>query len=155
MQWLKWIVVVFALIQGGWLAFDGGRALVVGDYVTPKSGPRAGQLGFWARVVAAVGFEPRSRFIKGLHLVGPGVAGRAVALPGAAGGRLVGHSFLCDDEPLVSAVGHCVEHRSNRPAPDANPAGTAVRDKMKVLLGLAGWLALCFGAATVGARWPG
>jgi hypothetical protein len=68
MQALKWIVLALALFQGGWLTFDGGRALLAGDYVTPASGPRAGQLGQWARVVSAVGFEPRSTFIKCFHL---------------------------------------------------------------------------------------
>ena len=68
MQTLKWVVVALALFQGGWLAFDGGRALITGDYVTPASGPRAGQLGPWARIVSAVGFEPRSTLIKCLHL---------------------------------------------------------------------------------------
>ncbi|HEX6383970.1 MAG TPA: hypothetical protein VF177_04800 [Anaerolineae bacterium] len=69
MPWLTWIVTVLAFIEGGWLAFDGGRALVVGDYVTPKSGPYAGQLGPWSKVVAAVGIEPRSTLMKSIHLV--------------------------------------------------------------------------------------
>ena len=68
MQTLKWIVLALALFQGGWLTFDGSRALIVGDYVTPAAGPRAGQLGPWSRVVLALGFEPRSTFIKCLHL---------------------------------------------------------------------------------------
>lgn len=65
---LRWIVLALALFQGGWLAFDGGRALVVGDYVTPATGPRAGQLGPWSRVVSAFGFDPRGAFIKSLHV---------------------------------------------------------------------------------------
>lgn len=69
MHWLGWVVVALALIEGGWLAFDGGRALVMGDYVTPKSGPYAGQLGPWAKVVSAVGIEPRSTLMKSTHLV--------------------------------------------------------------------------------------
>jgi hypothetical protein len=69
MQILKWAVLAVALIQGGWLSFDGTRALIVGDYVTPTSGPRAGQLGPWSRVVLALGFEPRGKFIKCLHVV--------------------------------------------------------------------------------------
>lgn len=69
MHWLGRVVVVLALIEGGWLAFDGGRALVVGDYVTPKSGPYAGQLGPWAKVVEEVGIEPRSTLMKSIHLV--------------------------------------------------------------------------------------
>lgn len=69
MHWLGWVVVVLALIEGGWLAFDGSRALVVGDYVTPQSGPYAGQLGPWAKIVEAVGIEPRSTLMKSIHLV--------------------------------------------------------------------------------------
>jgi hypothetical protein len=68
MHTLKWIVVALALLQGGWLVFDGGRALIVGDYVTPRSGPHAGQLGPWSRIVSALGLEPRSTVIKCLHL---------------------------------------------------------------------------------------
>jgi len=66
---LKWIILSLALFQGGWLLFDGGRALIVGDYVTPASGPRAGQLGPWSRVVSAIGFDPRGNFIKGVHVL--------------------------------------------------------------------------------------
>ena len=68
MHRLAWIVLALAFIEGGWLAFDGGRALVVGDYVTPRSGPSAGQLGPWSRVVSAVGIEPRSTLMKSIHL---------------------------------------------------------------------------------------
>jgi hypothetical protein len=68
LHWLGWIVVVLALNEAGWLAFDGGRALVVGDYVTPRSGQYAGQLGPWAKVVSAVGIEPRSTLMKSIHL---------------------------------------------------------------------------------------
>lgn len=69
LHWLGWVVVVLAFIEGGWLAFDGGRALIVGDYVTPRSGQHAGQLGPWAKVVSAVGIEPRSSLMKAVHLV--------------------------------------------------------------------------------------
>ena len=60
------------------MAFDGGRALVVGDYVTPKSGRYAGQLGPWSKVVRAVGIEPRGTFMK-LIFFGYGVLWLAVA----------------------------------------------------------------------------
>lgn len=69
MHWSGWIVVGIALLLGGWLAFDGGRALVLGDYVTPSSGAYAGQLGPWASVVSAVGIEPRSTAMKLIHVV--------------------------------------------------------------------------------------
>ncbi|RPJ80524.1 MAG: hypothetical protein EHM13_11910 [Acidobacteria bacterium] len=79
MHWLGWIVVALALIEGGWLAFDGGRALLVGDYVTPRSGQYAGQVGPWSSVVSAVGIEPRSTLMKTIHLV-LGVAWLAVTV---------------------------------------------------------------------------
>ena len=66
MAWLRWVVVALALIEGGWMAFDGGRGLFVGDYVTPTSGPHAGQLGPWKHVVEAVGIEPRSGLMKSI-----------------------------------------------------------------------------------------
>lgn len=46
------------------MAFDGTRALVVGDYVTAASGAYAGQLGPWAGVVELVGLAPRSVPVK-------------------------------------------------------------------------------------------
>lgn len=68
MHALKWVVLALALLQGGWLIFDGSRALIGGDYLTPKSGPHAGELGAWSRIVQALGFEPRSTFIKCAHV---------------------------------------------------------------------------------------
>ncbi len=69
MHWSGWIVVVLALFVAGWFAFEGARALVVGDYITPKSGRYAGQLGTWSKVVSAVGIEPRSTLMKSIFLV--------------------------------------------------------------------------------------
>ena len=46
------------------MAFDGAHALYHGDYVTPSSGPHAGQLGPWSQVVAALGLEPRGLTMK-------------------------------------------------------------------------------------------
>ena len=94
MHWLKWVVVMLALAEFGWLAFDGGRALIVGDYVTAASGQHAGELGPWATVVSAVGIEPRSTLMKTIHvalgLTSLGVtACFAVGLPWAWSGMLV------------------------------------------------------------------
>ena len=69
MHWLGWIVVALALLEGGWLAFDGSRALIVGDYVTPSSGSHAGQLGPWSIIVESLGIEPRSTLMKSVHAV--------------------------------------------------------------------------------------
>jgi|SRR5688572_10395654 len=68
MKLLVWSIVMLGVILGGWLAFDGSRALIVGDYVTPSSGQYAGQLGLWANLVAAAGIDPRSTFMKSVHL---------------------------------------------------------------------------------------
>jgi hypothetical protein len=51
------------------LLIDGTHAFVVGDYFTPNSGPHAGQLGPWSKIVTTLGFEPRSAFIKSLHVI--------------------------------------------------------------------------------------
>ena len=64
MSWLKWLIVVLALSEAGWMTFDGLRALTVGDYVTPKEGPYAGQLGPLSKLVSTIGIEPRSTGMK-------------------------------------------------------------------------------------------
>jgi hypothetical protein len=68
MNTFKWVLVAAALIQGGWFVFDGTRAFVLGDYVTARTGSRAGQLGPWSRLIARVGLDPRSNFVKGVHV---------------------------------------------------------------------------------------
>jgi len=69
LHWTAWLVVALVLFNGGWMAFDGGRAMLVGDYVTPRSGPHAGELGTWSKVVSTVGIEPRSTLMKTLFIV--------------------------------------------------------------------------------------
>jgi len=69
MHWIGWVVSAAALVEGGWLAFDGAHALITGDYVTPNSGSCAGQLGPWSKLVSSVGIEPRSTLMKSIHLV--------------------------------------------------------------------------------------
>ena len=66
---LTWLVLGLVLLVGLWMAFDGLKALTVGDYVTPKSGRFAGQLGPWAQLRRAVGLEPRSMAVKLLHVL--------------------------------------------------------------------------------------
>ena len=62
------IIVGIALFIGGWMTFDGIRALATGDYTTARSGTYAGQLGPWSRVVSALGLDPRGQPIKCLHV---------------------------------------------------------------------------------------
>jgi hypothetical protein len=61
---VRWVIVLLSMAEAGWMAFDGARALVIGDYVTPQSGPYAGQLGPWAAIIGATGLDPRSTGVK-------------------------------------------------------------------------------------------
>ncbi len=47
--------MALAVSEAGYMAFDGSRALLVGTYITPQSGPFAGQLGPWSSLVANLG----------------------------------------------------------------------------------------------------
>jgi hypothetical protein len=69
MRALRIALVLLAILPGVWMAFDGARALITGDYVTPRSGPYAGQLGPWARLVQAVGIPPRSTLMKAVFVL--------------------------------------------------------------------------------------
>jgi hypothetical protein len=69
MTWVRIALVALALVEGAWMTFDGTRALIVGDYVTPSSGTHAGQLGPWNHVVGAVGIPPRSTAMKLIFVV--------------------------------------------------------------------------------------
>ena len=69
MNWLRTIIIILALLQAGWMIFEGTRAFVVGDYVTASSGAYAGQLGPWSKIVRAAGIEPRSSFMKAIFVI--------------------------------------------------------------------------------------
>jgi len=78
---LRWITVAACLLQGGFMAFDGVRALGVGRYLTPGGGDHAGRLGPWSSVVAAVGIPPESTGMKAAFVVfGAAWLGVAVGL---------------------------------------------------------------------------
>lgn len=69
MRWTQGVVGALVVLNAGWMAFDGGRALIVGEYVTPRSGRYAGKLGPWSKVAEAAGIEPRSTLMKSIFLV--------------------------------------------------------------------------------------
>jgi len=71
---LKWCIVLLAVLQFGFMAFDGSRALIKGDYIRPKTGEYAGQLGPWSKITMAVGINPEGNFMKVLFVLW-GVAG--------------------------------------------------------------------------------
>lgn len=93
MSGLRWLVIILALVEAGWFAFDGTRALVVGDYVTPTSGRYAGQLGPWATVVEKAGVPPRSTLMKSIFAV-YGFAWLALTAGYAAGLPRTGWAML-------------------------------------------------------------
>ena len=64
MKWLRWLVIIAAMIEAGYMVIDGNHALTTGDYITPTSGPHAGELGPWASVVSLAGIQPRSAAMK-------------------------------------------------------------------------------------------
>ncbi len=69
MAWVRWIIVLLAILDAGFMTVDGARALRTGDYFTPSSGQYAGQLGPWAKVVKAVGVAPRSTGMKTFFVI--------------------------------------------------------------------------------------
>ena len=69
MNWKNRIILILVVLSAGWMLFDGTRALLTGDYITPKTGDYAGQLGPWANLAKAVGVEPRSTLMKMVFVV--------------------------------------------------------------------------------------
>ena len=61
---LVWCLLLVSILSACWMIFDGLHALILGDYVTPRSGPDAGRLGPWSRIVSAIGIEPRCTAMK-------------------------------------------------------------------------------------------
>ena len=77
MNWKDWAIIILVAFTAAWMLFDGSQAMITGDYVTPKSGEYAGQLGPWSNLVKVVGIEPRSTLMK-LIFVGYGLAALVV-----------------------------------------------------------------------------
>jgi putative Mn2+ efflux pump MntP len=91
----QWFVVGILAVVGGFMVFDGLRALAVGDYLTPSSGRYAGQLGPWSRLVDLAGVDPRSLGMKVTF-----VAVGTTHLVGAVGVAFFSYSWI----GLVAAV---------------------------------------------------
>ena len=86
MPWVRWLGALLCAVQGGYMVFDGVRAFVVGNYLTPSSGTHAGELGPWARIVRKVGIPPESAAMKtAFVLLGAGYLVAAVAWALGAG----------------------------------------------------------------------
>jgi hypothetical protein len=81
---IKWIIVAMSLLNAGYMTFDGTKALVTGDYIRPKTGEYAGQLGPWTRVATAVGIDPMSTLMKSIFII-YGIVGLAITIAFAMG----------------------------------------------------------------------
>jgi hypothetical protein len=99
-------IVILALIEGLWMGFDGTRALLVGDYVTPRSG----ELGPWHYIVESVGIAPRSVSMK-IIFVAFGLAWLIIAgtmlrrVPWAVNAALIGAVLTLWYLPVGTAFG--------------------------------------------------
>ena len=76
---LKWLIVLLAFINAGYMAYDGTRALISGDYIRPKTGEYAGQLGPWTKVAEKIGIDPMSTLMKSIFVIF-GVTGMFLAV---------------------------------------------------------------------------
>lgn len=70
---LRWIIIILAVLNFGFMTVDGSRALIVGDYFRPETGEYAGQLGPWATIVSAIGINPESGLMKGIFIAWGGL----------------------------------------------------------------------------------
>jgi hypothetical protein len=66
---MRWVVAVLLGLVGAWMTFDGTRAVIVGDYITPRSGEYAGKLGPWSGLVERIGIPARSTAMKSAFIV--------------------------------------------------------------------------------------
>jgi hypothetical protein len=66
---LRLIIILLSFLNAGYMAFDGGRALIKGDYIRPSDGEYAGQLGPWTNIVSAAGIDPMSSLMKSIFLL--------------------------------------------------------------------------------------
>jgi hypothetical protein len=66
---MKWVVAMLLTFVGSWMTFDGARALIVSDYITPSSGEYAGRLGPWSHLVERIGIPARSTAMKTAFIV--------------------------------------------------------------------------------------
>jgi hypothetical protein len=66
---LKWIIAFLSLMNAGYMCFDGCKALITGDYIRPKTGEYAGQLGPWTEIVEKIGIDPMSTLMKLIFVI--------------------------------------------------------------------------------------
>src|SRR3970040_2513298 len=66
---MRGVVAMLLAFVGAWMTFDGTRAAIVGDYITPSRGEYAGKLGPWSHLVELIGIPARSTAMKTAFIV--------------------------------------------------------------------------------------
>ena len=66
---VRMAILILSVVEAGWFLIEGIRALTTGNYYTPKAGKYKGQLGPWAKIVGAVGVDPRSLHMRSTFLI--------------------------------------------------------------------------------------
>jgi len=51
------------------MTYDGTKATITGDYIRPKTGEYAGQLGPWTKLVEKIGIDPMSTLMKSIFIL--------------------------------------------------------------------------------------
>lgn len=97
--WAARLAALLIASTAGWMIFDGTRALVLGDYLTPATGEFAGQLGPWSELVQAIGIEPRSVLMKWLFIA------QGLGTLTVVGGYLLGKPWARMGLPVAMLLG--------------------------------------------------
>jgi len=63
-SWTSWLSILLMAGIAAWMIYDGTRAMIIGEYVTPQSGEFASKLGPWAFVAQMIGIDPYSIWMK-------------------------------------------------------------------------------------------
>ena len=120
MKALRTAVILLAVLEAGWIAFDGARALVTGNYLKPRLGAYGGHLGEWTRVASALGAPPRSAAAK-WALIGYGMAERDTRLCPRRRLGVVGHVRGSRRRALVLEPRRADLPGADAPAPGRTP----------------------------------
>ena len=69
MKIARWIIIFLALMNSGFMTYDGMHAFITGDYIRPATGEYAGQLGPWTNVTETLGIDPLSTLMKSIFVI--------------------------------------------------------------------------------------
>ena len=60
MKLLRFLILLLATLEAGWIAFDGAHALATGRYLRPRIGSFRAGTGSWTQVASALGVPART-----------------------------------------------------------------------------------------------